>query len=188
VRNLRQIERNPVPTTTTLTDTKSAASAAAAAAHDSGATLVLIDLENICGPSADARTVTKRLRQLRAETRIPADAHVVCAGNAPLLFHAASELPGSRMLVAHGRRNEADLSLIACAEERLGAGARGGTRFARVVIASGDRIFTRVSDLAHRVGAAVAVAGPTGHTSGLLADSADTVTQLRRPSLPRLAA
>ena len=81
--HLRQIERNLMYDTAPRTSDTARGDA----------TLVLIDLENICGPRADARTVTKRLRQLRAETRIPRDAHVVCAGNAPLLFHAAGELP-----------------------------------------------------------------------------------------------
>lgn len=153
-----------------------------------GRTLVLVDLENLCGPSACAGTVRSRLRRLRRFAGLAEGDHVVIAANQQLLFSARDAEPGARLLVSDRQvANSADLALCDVAAEALEARTRGGG-YTRVVIGSGDAIFCSVARRLQLCGITVEVAAPTGSCSEKLARLAGRLQLLGRPALSRRAA
>lgn len=139
-----------------------------------GRTMVLVDIENLIGTGlfgiADAVAVREMLWR---EVDLPLDAQFTVATSAQqTLVDAGLAWPGSRLLSRTGA-DGADLCLTAVAtEERL------AKRYARVVIASGDGIFTCTAQMLRDQGVLVTVAGRAGSVAWSLREAADIYVEL----------
>lgn len=136
--------------------------------------MVLVDIENLIGRGrfqiADAVAIKEMLWR---EVTLPRDAQFTVATSAEqTMITAGLAWPGSRMLFRTGA-DGADLCLAqVAAEERL------AKRFARVVIASGDGIFTATATMLREQGVTVTVAGRRGGMAWSLREAADHFVEL----------
>ena len=139
-----------------------------------GRTMVLVDIENLIGTGrfgiADAAAVRDMLWR---EVDLPNDAQFTVATSAEqTMINAGLAWPGSRILSQDGA-DGADLCLTAvAAEERL------AQRYSRVVIASGDGIFTATVEMLREQGVVVTVVGRAGCTAWSLRNAADSYVAL----------
>ena len=104
--------------------------------------LHLIDIENEIGKAEPSATEVAQFRHFYlAFNNVPQDAHIVVGASSPLaLLAIADGWPGARSVYKQGK-DGADLALL---EVALDEGAAG--RFGKVVIASGDHVFTEAVD------------------------------------------
>lgn len=104
--------------------------------------LHLIDIENEIGKAEPSATEVAQFRHFYlAFNNVPQDAHIVVGASSPLaLLAIADGWPGARSVYKQGK-DGADLALL---EVALNEGAAG--RFGKVVIASGDHVFTQAVD------------------------------------------
>lgn len=115
--------------------------------------LHLIDIENETGKS---KPTAEEIAQFRAfycdRNNVPRDAHiVVAASSGATLLEASVGWPGARTTFLNGR-DGADLALIDVALDENVA-----SRYGKVVIASGDHIFTEATSTLIRLGVQVTV-------------------------------
>lgn len=141
-------------------------------------TLHLIDIENLMGgPNQGA--VALRLAMVRYVVAVPvrhAD-QVIIACNPKLAFEAGTAWKGALLKPRHGH-DGADLALLENSETEFVA-----RRFARVVIGSGDGIFTERVLALRAVGVAVEVVSRSGSLSWALRHVAGSVHLLPEPVL-----
>ena len=124
----------------------------------SSRSLHLVDLENLVGdPFAPARLVHDTLaRYLTAAAWVAGD-QVIVASNSTLIRKVAFDMPvPCNMHAAHGR-DGADEMLLSLASAELVA-----NRYARLVIGSGDHIFSSRAQAARDLGAQVLVVARAG--------------------------
>lgn len=115
-------------------------------------TLHLVDLENLIYPSRPTLAVAAAaLRAYRAASGWVEGDQVVVAANATLAFAAGVGWPGARVVATRGV-DGADLALLDAADPAWVA-----QRFSRLVVASGDGIFTPLVTDCRRRGVAVHV-------------------------------
>lgn len=142
-----------------------------------GRALVLVDIENLVGGSGARREDLEAARRfLEAGTQLQTDDHVIVGVGPSLLLVAAEAFPGARLLLGRGESG-ADRALISAVHPLDVA-----KRFSRVVIASGDHIFTAYADSCRRAGLAVWVITGRGALSRMLAAFADFIVSM--PSTP----
>lgn len=151
--------------------------------------LHLIDIENLVGRdlrSADLAEFAWAALQYLLRVPLGDTDHLIVACNPANAIAAHQALPHARLVVGHGR-DGADLALLgAVAWEEIPA------HYQRVIVGSGDGIFTdRVAELV-RAGVVVNVVGLQGTISTRLGRAATRVTGIPRsnwrpvsPSLPR---
>lgn len=135
--------------------------------------LHLIDVENLAGMARPSeREVDRALMRYRTAIAVGPDDHVVLATNRTTAMSAGWSWPGPLVRPASGA-DGADLALLAEADPDDVA-----RRFDRVVIASGDHLFTdRVIDLRRR-GVEVEVLARPGSMANSLRLAADVVRLL----------
>lgn len=103
-----------------------------------GRTLHLIDIENLAGGSdASPELLNDVVRAYRCAAPVSPGDHVIIAAGSRLAFAAGAAWPGARLVVGHGV-DGADRALLG----QLTDIAWVATHFDRVVLGSGDRIFT----------------------------------------------
>lgn len=109
-----------------------------------GRTLVLVDFENLCLGTIDSISLAELVRdELSACVSLTGDEHVVIATSHAGLLTFGLAWPGARVLVRSGQ-DGADLELLSVLREEHVA-----DRFEKIIVASGDGIFTdEVSRLA----------------------------------------
>jgi hypothetical protein len=156
----------------------------ATALHDRrlprGRTLHLVDIENLSGeprpPTAHLRSTVDAYRH--AITVRPDD-HVAIACNRGLVLETGLAWPGARLYGGDGP-NGADLALLQAAEPHFTA-----SHYDRVVIGSGDGIFT---GLAHKLRTAGLVVVVVSRVESLSRDLARVAHLVRKLVVPPVAA
>lgn len=142
-------------------------------------TLHLLDVEYLgCGPTATAGDLGLVLDRYRTSADWHVGDHLVGAASNWMYVRIAFDLPVDvRLLPAGGGPDAADLRLIDEAQ------AIDVTRYGRVVIASGDHLFTDLADELTAQDIEVWVAGYGFNTARCLAASADHVVDLAEATL-----
>ena len=136
-----------------------------------GRTLLLVDLENLAGgPHVPLDSMLSSVAQFSRLSGLgPGDLAVV--GTNPGLLSQASQLMPRARLVTQAGPDGADLALLREVRDLLWV----AQRFDRVVIGSGDGIFSNVAQGLRNLGIAVGVVGPHGGIATRLAQSVDFV-------------
>lgn len=134
-----------------------------------GRTMMLVDIENLCGTGlvgvADVIAVKEMLWRV---VELPRQAQVTVATSAPAtIVDAGRAWPEARALFRPGHDGADHCLLAVIREENL------GKRFAHVVIASGDGIFSAGVGQLRAQGVLVTVVANRGSTAGELRASAD---------------
>jgi hypothetical protein len=131
--------------------------------------LIVVDAENIAGGSIrDAEAVAWVKEALMERVGLTEGDHIVIGTSDGGWFTVGCHWPHVRYVARYGK-DGADLALLDVLDEQV------ERRFAQVVVASGDHIFTdKVSTLV-QAGVNVTVVGPRGGTSYLLAAAASEV-------------
>lgn len=133
-----------------------------------GRALHLVDLENVVGWQATDSRYVSRVGSLLAEVSQVTDGdHVIVAANPGQLFCARDAFPGCRLLVGRGR-DGADRALLGAVEHELVA-----ERYDRLVIVSGDHLFTGLAVAARSAGCRVQVVSHPRSCARSLAAAAD---------------
>lgn len=111
-----------------------------------GRTAYFLDIDNLCGTGTASPAEVRRMFEAFLETfEIGPSDQVYCAGTAMAAFVAARTCPGFHVVVGKGQ-DGADRRLLDLADPDFVS-----LRFERVVIGSGDGIFTELaSDLRNR--------------------------------------
>lgn len=141
-------------------------------------TLHLIDIENLMGGPQQG-VVALRLAFVRYVVAMPVrhDDQVVIACNPKLAFEAGTAWKGALLKVRHGH-DGADLVLLENSEAEFVA-----RRFARVVIGSGDGIFTERVLALRAAGVVVEVVSRPGSLAWTLRQAVEAVHLLPEPVL-----
>lgn len=133
-----------------------------------GRTLHLVDLENLMGgPFAGRAAIRRAVREYRAEAGVAAADLVVVATNPALLVEAAVAWSGGGRFLAGGGEDGADLALLDVVQDACWI----AERFDRVVIGSGDGLFSDAAAALRRLGVVVGVVARHGRMSRRLAAS-----------------
>ena len=146
-----------------------------------GRTAYFLDIDNLCGTGKASAAEVRRMFEafLRAFQIGPND-QVYCAGTAMAAFVAARTYPGFHVVVGKGK-DGADRRLLELADPDFVS-----LRFERVVIGSGDGIFTELaSDLRDR-GVEVLLLLGHGFLNRRLGRAVDNVKKASGKSLVRL--
>lgn len=147
-----------------------------------GRALHLLDIENLCGdPFAPDELVSATTAEYCAAARYHLGDHMVVAANAPdVVFAADRYLPYAQLIRTRGP-DGADNALIGWADPAFIA-----ARYDRLVIGSGDHLFSGIAGAAQRLGVLVHVVSRPGQLAGCLGRAA-RVVHLLEP-LPRVGA
>ncbi len=145
-----------------------------------GRTLLLVDLENLAGgPHVPLDSMVSSVAQFsRLSGLAPGDLAIV--GVNPGLLSQASQLMPRARLVTRAGPDGADLALLREVHDLLWV----AQRFDRVVIGSGDGIFSNVARGLRGLGIAVGVVAPRGSISTRLVRSVDFVRTMALTPLP----
>lgn len=135
--------------------------------------LVLVDVENICGAPHLSPELAHEAAAALAEALPPLNTPLVTVGvDAHNAFAAKTAWPNARLVVGRGP-DGADLALLGSV-----AGTSLRNRFEHVVIASGDGVFAPFAYTARLLGLAVSVVAREGSCAKALARAASAVVLL----------
>jgi len=138
-----------------------------------GRTLHLVDIENLLGdPRAAGPAIAAAIEAYRSAMRVAPGDHVVIACNHGLAVDAGLAWPGARLRTGSGP-DGADLALIDDADPAYVA-----AHYDRVVIGSGDGIFTGLAADLRALGTAVCVVARDGSLSRALRSVAGVAIEL----------
>lgn len=144
-----------------------------------GRTLHVIDVENLVGTGCvRAEEAGWVMSRYRAEVGIDPRDLAVVACNPAVAYDVYPAWPEARLRVRHGE-NGADLALL---DEMHPDDIE--RRFARVIIASGDHIFSTAAWALRRAGVVVAVAVGRGGLAGDLRRAASAIYDLQLDLVP----
>ena len=122
-----------------------------------GRTAHLLDVENLVGTGRFGASEAQACRSAYAALGlIRGGDHVIVACNPFSAIHVREMWPGTRLLTGHGR-DGADLALLAAIEHE-----RFQDRYDRIVVGSGDGIFTDAVASFRQTGREVVVVGRQG--------------------------
>ena len=139
-----------------------------------GRTLHLIDIENLAGGSdASPELLDDVVRAYRCAAPVSPGDHVIIAAGSRLAFAAGAAWPGARLVVGHGV-DGADRALLA----QITDVAWVTTRFDRVVLGSGDGIFTDALATIRAMGIATGIIANARRFSWMLQQQAAFVRVL----------
>lgn len=140
-----------------------------------GRSLHLIDVENLIGgPMAGVEAIGQANVAYRSTVTVRAGDHVVIGVNPALLLDMATAWPGARPVVGHGP-DGADHALLAQTRPDDVA-----ARFDRLVIGSGDAIFSGLTAESVRNGLVVLVVSRRESLSRILAVAAQHIRYLEQ--------
>lgn len=140
-------------------------------------TLHLVDVENLVGSGRPTETeVAATLDGYRALIPLGAEDHVVLAASRSTAASAGWAWPGALVRASSGP-DGADLALLEDADPDFVS-----RRFQRVVIASGDHLFTELATKLHERGVRVEVTARGRSFANTLRMAADVVRLLPEPT------